>query len=221
MTLAVFTVTVLFSRIELTIGARIGYYIRVLALQTAIPTLDELRSCLPAGQELRVESGQEPDWSQLVLSHATGPEIALIEKNPVIPGELGEEELNEFIEDVRDEKPESASKWLLQFLPRVRVIYAFQLLSGTEVKDGWDGVRSLQDRIWRRAGGILQADLEGFSNEDGFHILWQFVRDHDSQWNMAVLDANGKWIAFEMNLGNAKHKEAFLNGHVPKGVKLL
>jgi hypothetical protein len=198
-----------------------GYYIRVLALETAIPTLDDLKPCLPAGQELRVESGQQSDWSQLVLSHKTGQEIALIERNPVIPGELGEEELTEFIEDVSDEKPESAARWLRQFLPQVKVIYAFQLLSGTEVNDGWDGVRGLQGCIWSKLGGILQADLEGFSNEDGYHILWQFIRDHDGPWKMAVLDEGGKWIAFEMNLGNAKHKDEFLAGRVPEGVKLL
>ena len=56
----------------------------------------------------------------------------------------------------------------------MKVIYAFQLLSGTEVNDGWDGVHFLRGRIWRELGGILQADLEGFSNEDGYHILWQF-----------------------------------------------
>jgi len=199
----------------------LGYYIRVLALDTAIPTLDELNPSLPAGQELRVEAGEESDWSQLLLSHNSAQEIALIERNPVIPGELGEEELSEFIENVREEKPESASKWLFQFLPRVEVIYAFRLLSGTEINDGWDGVHSLRGRIWRKLGGILQADLEGFSNEDGYHILWQFIRDHDGPWKMTVLDAKGKWVAFEMNLGNAKHKEAFLSGRVPEGVKLL
>jgi hypothetical protein len=198
-----------------------GYYIRVLALRTAIPTLDELKPCVPAGQELRVESGQESDWSQLVLSHKTGQEIALIERNPVIPGELGEEELNEFMENVKDEKPESSAKWLLQFLPRVKVIYAFQVLNGAEVNDGWDGLHTLQGLIWGKLGGILQADQEGFSNEDGHHILWQFMRDHNGPWKMAVLDANGKWIAFEMNLGNAEHKEAFLAGRVPERVKLL
>jgi hypothetical protein len=196
-----------------------GYYVRVLALKATIPSLDEMKSCLPHGQELRAESGEESDWSQLILSHKTGQEIALIERNPVIPGELGEEELNEFIENVNGEKPESAAAWLLQYLPRVKVIYAFQILGGTEVENGWDGVDSLRRWIKKKMGGILQADQEGFSNEAGYHILWQFNRDHDCLWTMAVHDADGKWIAFEMNLGNPNHKEAFLDGRVPEGVK--
>jgi hypothetical protein len=198
-----------------------GYYIRILALQDAIPSLSELRACLVSGQELRLESGEESDWSQLILAHKTGQEIALIERNPVIPGKLGEEELNEFIEDVKGEKPESAANWLLQFLPRVRAIYAFQVLSGADTDEGWDGVRSLQGCIWGKLGGILQADLEGFSNEDGYHILWQFVNDHDGPWKMAVIDSSGGWIAFEMNLGNPNHKDAFLRGQVPEGAKLI
>jgi hypothetical protein len=198
-----------------------GYYIRVLALEETIPSLGDLKACLPPSQELRIESGEESDWSQLLLAHKTGREIAVIGRNPVIPGELGEEELNEFIENVKGEKPESAAKWLLQFLPRVRVIYAFQVLSGADVDKGWDGVRSLQGCLWGKLGGILQADLEGFSNEDGYHILWQFNRDHDGPWNMAVLDSNGRWIAFEMDLGNPNHKEVFLSGRVPEGVKLI
>jgi len=145
----------------------------------------------------------------------------VIERNPVLPGELGEEELNEFIQEAGNGKPESAARWLVQFLPKVRVIYAFQLLSGTEEDKGWDGVDALRNHLWNELGGILQADLEGFSNEQGFQILCQFNRDHSGPWKMAVLNADGEWVAFEIDLGNAKHKESFLRGQVPEGAKLL
>jgi hypothetical protein len=153
-----------------------GYYIRALAIGSAVPPLAELRRCVPRAQELQLESGEEDDWSQLILRHKAGDEIAVIERDPVTPGELGEDELNEFIGDVSDEKSESAAKWLVQFLPRVKVIYAFQVLSGADANNGWEGIRSLQDYIWQKFGGILQADLEGFSNENGHHMLWQFVK---------------------------------------------
>ncbi len=203
------------------IRVRMGYYVRVLALKTDPPSLEELRISLPEGQELQLETGEETEWSQSILRHKTGEEIALIERNPVLPGELGEEELNEFIEDVKGEKPDSAAKWLGQFFPRVKTIYAFQLLSGTDIKNGWDGVSSLQGCIRQKMGGILQADLEGFSNEHGHQILWQFISDHDGPWEMTVLDAEGKWIAFEMDLRNPTRKQAFLDGRVPEGVKRL
>ena len=198
-----------------------GYYIRVLALETRVPPLRELRRHLPTSQELSLADGEESTWSELLLQHKGGNEIAVIERNPVLPGELGEEELNEFIQEAGNGKPESAARWLVQFLPKVRVIYAFQLLSGTEEDKGWDGVDALRNHLWNELGGILQADLEGFSNEQGFQILWQFNRDHSGPWKMAVLNADGEWVAFEMDLGNAKHKESFLRGQVPEGAKLL
>ena len=158
-----------------------GYYIRILALKTDTSPLADLRSHLPAGQELEVEVGEATEWSQLVLRHQGGSKIALIERNPVIPGKLGQAELNEFIQDTPGEKPESAATWLAQFLPRVKVIYAFQLLSGTETSNGWDGVDALRAMIWKKMGGIVRTDQEGISNEAGHQILWQFTSDHDAQ----------------------------------------
>jgi hypothetical protein len=62
------------------------------------------------------------------------------------------------------------------------------LLSGTDIKGGRDAVHALQSCIWNQIGGILQANLEGFSNEQGQHILWQFNEDVDGEGDVAVLD---------------------------------
>lgn len=118
-------------------------------------------------------------------------------------------------------RPESAARWLERYLPRVKAIYAFQLLSGADFQGGWAAVHALQSCIWRKRGGILQADGEGFSNEDGYQILWQFADTADGAWNMAVLDKGGIWIPFEMNLGDPEQRTAFLEGRVPEGAKLL
>jgi hypothetical protein len=67
---------------------------------------------------------------------------------------------------------------------------------------GLESVRS--GRLWNKSGGILQADTEGFSHEDGYHILWQFERDHDSAWAMAVLNEHGDWEAFEIETQQPK-----------------
>jgi hypothetical protein len=34
---------------------------------------------------------------------------------------------------------------------------------------------------------------------------------------MAILK-QGKWVSFEMDLGNAQHRKAFLKGEVPTGI---
>jgi hypothetical protein len=167
------------------------------------------------------KQNNDQGWMQLVLRNSGGAEIALVERNPVFPGELGEEELAELIEEIKEEKPFSAARWLEQYLPRVKVIYAFQILGGAYVNDGWEAVHALQAFIWTKCGGILQADGEGFSNEDGYCILWQFSEEVTGSWNMAVLNEAEQWIRFEMNLGNRQQRVAFLEGRLPKGVTIL
>lgn len=198
-----------------------GYRIRILALSDEPLTVEELRAHLPSGQELTIESEDTQRWSQLVLRHIRGSEIALIERDAVLPGELGEAEIQEYLEEIEGEKPSSAAKWLSAFLTRVKVIYALQVLHGAEEKDGWAGIHFVQGAIWRRLGGILQADGEGFSNENDHHILWQFDGNPTGNWKMAVLDERGSWKAFEMRLGGPRHKQSLLEGKVPAGARLI
>lgn len=196
-----------------------GYYIRVLGIRDVPLSIETLRACLPEkpAVEINEEGSNRSGWSQLILRHNDGTEIAIVERNPVVPGELGAEEIGEFIDEVQDARPASASRWLADYLPSVAVIYAFQLLGGTDVRDGWNAVHALRSYIWKQVGGISQADLEGFSNEQGQHILWQFSETVEGEWDMAVLDSDGKWVAFTMDLGNPEQRRAFLDGTVPAG----
>jgi hypothetical protein len=198
-----------------------GYRIRVLALKDDPIPVEVLRAQLPAGQELDVESEEASRWSQLVLKHKAGPEIALIERDQVVPGQLGAEELQEYLAEIQGEKPEPAVRWLTEFLPRVKVIYALQILRGADEAKGWSGVHCVQRKIWQLLGGILQADGEGFTNESGHHILWQFDGNPTGAWQMAVLEGQNKWRAFEMRLEDPRQKRAFLEGRVPEGAKPL
>jgi hypothetical protein len=195
-----------------------GYYIRIFGKRLDTITLDELRQVSQPAVLSSEEAGEE--WTQLTLSHKSGQEIAIVEKNPVAERQLGAEELQEFIDEVVDYKPESAAIWLQQYLSNVKVIYAFQLLGGTDVDDGWTPLHSLYNAVWRRAGGILQADGEGFSDEEGYWILWQFGDGVKGKHRMGVLK-DGRWVHFEMDLGNQERRTAFLSGQVPNGAKVL
>jgi hypothetical protein len=197
----------------------LGYYIRVLGTNPREVPLQSLRaSASPAVFD--ADDDGSGGWQNIVLRHEDGTEIAEIERNLVVDGDLGAEELQEFIEEVPLCQPESAARWLKDYLSRVKVIYAFRLLSGTDVNDGWSRLHSVYNAVWQAAGGILQSDGEGFSNEAGYTILWQFSETATGSWNVGVL-SDGRWVYFEMDLGNSEHREAFLQGMVPAGVRLL
>jgi hypothetical protein len=195
----------------------VSYYTRVLSKDPEFPTLDELAEFLSGNHpdfKLSVEEGSEEEWETLLLSGAGELEVATLERNPVSEGSIGEDEVADFIEDTQDSKPESGVAWLHEFLTEVKTIYAFQHLQGSHTEEGGNALHALRNHLWERGDAILQADLEGFTNEDGHHIVWQFSDTVTGPWNMAVLQ-DATWYHFTMDLGDPDHREAFLNGEVP------
>lgn len=193
------------------------YYLRVLSTSADCVPLDSLRTDLEDHVLVEETSRQSDCWENLLLTHADGGEIAVIERNPVQPASAASEEIEEFATGIRDCMPTSAADWLLQYFQRVRCIYALQILSEVERDGGWDSVRAIQSTLWNFAPSILQADNEGFTNEDGYHILWQFRDSVDGAWWMGVLQA-GIWMHFQMDLSNIQHRQAFFQGTIPDGV---
>ena len=162
----------------------------------------------------------ETAWRQLIMAHPEGKDIAVLECDLVEPGSLAEEEIGAFLDDLTDAQPASAAAWLRSYLPRVKAIYGIQVVAGAEEGEGWDVVDTIRHALMTHAGGIIQADNEGFSNEEGYHILWQFGEDVEGSWWMAVLK-DGRWIKFEMDLGDPDHRAAFLAGEMPAGVEAV
>jgi len=199
-----------------------GYYVRVLSTSADCVSLSALQSTIKEDKlraTLSADQGVSDDWTQLILRHADDREIALIERNLVEEGSLGADELVEFADEIAECKPANAAKWLLNYFPGVRCIYAFQVLSGTYQKNGWEILGAVKNRIWSAAPSILQADNEGFSNEEGYHILWQFSDSVEGDWWMAVLH-DGQWNPFRMDLGNRNQRESFFRGQIPNDAKL-
>jgi hypothetical protein len=195
----------------------LSYYTRVLSKLEEFPPLDELAQFIRAehpGFKLTIESGVEEDWESLLLSSNDDVEVAVIERNPVADGSVGQDEIAEFIEDTHDCKPESGVQWLADYLAEVKTVYAFQHLQGSDIEDGGNALHALRSAIWERGDAIIQADGEGFTNEDGYHIVWQFSDSVSGPWNMAVLQEE-TWHHFRMDLGDPDHRDAFLRGEVP------
>jgi hypothetical protein len=200
-----------------------GYYTRVMSKQEDFPSFDELAKLISSEHphcKLTVEEGIDDAWDSLLLSGDGEVEIAVIERNPITEGSLGQDEIAEFIEDIQDCKPESGVAWLHEYLAEVKTIFAFQHLQGADSEEGSNALHALRTALWERGEAILQADLEGFTNEEGYHIVWQFSDTVSGPWNMAVLQ-EGSWRNFSMDLGDPEHREAFLEGEVPSDISSL
>lgn len=201
-----------------------GYYIRVLSRQSQPVAGTLLQQALESeGLRARVVMDGEDDdaWEALGLAHPDGTYFAAIERSVVAPGSLAEGEIQEFIDEVPSYGPSNAAEWLVRYLPSVQAIYAIQILGPADQGDGWAAIDLIKAVLWNAGGGILQADNEGFSNEDGYHILWQFSDDVEGPWHMAVLNEDGSWTRFKMDLGRKAHRSSFLEGRVPSGVTVL
>jgi len=194
-----------------------GYYTRVLATLEDCNSLALLSDALEESgsrASLEIGEGDAVDWDLLLLKHENGADIASIERNLVSEGSLAQEELREFTAELAEAKPASGARWLRTFFPRVRCVYTFQHLGGTRLKGGFEALTTVRNSIWSRGSAIFQADGEGFSNEEGYHILWQFADPVDGKWWVAVQE-KGKWTHFQMDLGNPEHRDAFCRGKVP------
>jgi hypothetical protein len=198
-----------------------GYYMRVLArTDKDIPISQIEQGLKSAGVDAQIEllEGNEFSWTQIVVNHPNGRHIVMVEKEP---SALAQEELDEFAKTIEEFEPKSAAKWLKAYFPKVRAVYIHQVLGGAYEDGGWAAIDAIIGEIRGTLGGIIHADVEGFSNEDGYHILWEFSDDVSGPWKMAVLDTDGNWIPFEMDLGNQEHRQAFCAGKVPDGAKRL
>lgn len=201
-----------------------GYYIRVLGTSDPDIHIDELIDALKAeGLSARPEfdPAEQPDkWTILDVVNDRGETLAQIERNPVTD-ELGNDELDEFREEITKYKPASAVKWLTGFFDKVKVIYAFQMLSAAFEDGNFEIISAIKRKMWNRTGGIFQADDEGFSNEDGYHILWQFSDNVTGEWQCAVRNWLGGWQRFTMDLGDPVQRQEFQNGKVPRKANRL
>src|SRR5688572_3363801 len=112
-----------------------GYYIRVLGTSDPDILINELidgltNEGLTANFEFDPKESADK-WTVVDVSNAKGDILIQIERNPVIDGELGKEEIEEFKDEIKDYKPSSAVKWLNKYFDNVTVIYAFQLLNAS------------------------------------------------------------------------------------------
>lgn len=201
-----------------------AYYIRILGTSDYEIHLDKIISLLKdngLSANFNIDKNEtEDNWSNIEILNLKGDSLMQI-VHSTIKEEIARKEIEEFKDEILECKPVSASKWLYKYLDKVKVIYAFHLFNASMKEENYPIIETIKSAIWSKVGGIFQADNEGFSNEDGYHILWQFSDDVTGEWNMAVKNFFGGWTNFTMDLGDETQRKEFLAGKVPKNSKKL
>jgi len=169
-------------------------------------------SCPASGLQADHRRRKREGWETLLLSGHDEVEVALIERQSGFRRLPRQDEVADFVEDTGDCQPEAASNGG-RIPAEVRPSMTFSTCRAPIRRKA--ATRSM--RCARTVGtrdAILQADGEGFTNEEGFHILWQFSDSVSGPWNMGVLQ-DGTWHHFKMDLGDPDHRAAFMAGEVP------
>lgn len=196
-----------------------AYFTRIFGVQDPNIAVAQLVEALQQ-KGLKAQFGIDPSeefdsWTILEVGNAAGVLLAQIERNPVVEGEFGKEELDEFMTELDGDLPKSAAKWLKESLKNTKVIYAFQLMAAANDDNGFDILAAIRQSIHASTGGVLQADGEGFFNENGDLIIWHFGEKVAGKLACAVLDGADIWVRFEMELGDPVQRKQFCNGQVP------
>jgi hypothetical protein len=170
-----------------------------------------------------IVQGTEADWQEVQLRWApddAGPDYPPEESFATVyrktgPAEVAEE-LASMLEDLEGVEPHTGAKWVAEYLRDVRTIYAFTPHGGDD--ETLAALRAVIIGIQNEADGLFYADLEGWSNQDHYQITWEFSdRHHEGEWWVAVLDENGEWRPYWIELSDPDDQRAFREGRVLEG----
>ncbi len=195
-----------------------SYDIRLFSQSTHAVSVLQLQSALDDCR-FEVLHGDDAVWTQLLVTSLYGDEICIVER---ASRRLMSKEIEALRDDLDDCCPRSAALWADAFIASSRVLYGCRYLSfglshvyaAVPSSVMW-AIQSIAD------SGIIHAEGQGFSNEDGYQITWEFSDRVQGPRQMAVLSDGGRWQPFEMDLGNDQQRAAFRAGDRPAGVELL
>ena len=197
-----------------------GNCIRILGtLDPDIHINDLVESLTAAGISAGIDfdlSESPSQWTILEISNENGELLAQLEREPVSEQSEGEKEIRYLKEIIDGRKPASAVKWLIKYFENVKVVYTFRLLDIAYDEENLEIIAIIKNCIWEKAGGILQADNEGFTNEEGYYILWQFPDEVSGECNCAIESKPGVWETFKIDLDDAIQRQEFKSGEVPR-----
>jgi hypothetical protein len=194
------------------------YDVRLVSLSNHSVSIAQLQS-LVDDCRLEVVEDDGCNWSQVLVTSLAGDEICMLGR----AGKRGmAREIDWLLDDLRDRQPRSSAIWAANYLRSARALYGCSYLSFGLSSAHASVPSSLMWAIQTIVGGgILHAEGQGFSNEDGYQITWEFSDKVAGHRQMAVLGSSGRWHTFEMDLADARHRDTFRMGECPFGVEML
>ena len=189
-----------------------SYFVRLLTPSLKVVPFTDLMLDV---ESVKLASGMADSWEKIEINNPEGSIVAILERKLVSPGSPAETTLAELKSSVDRSFPLSARQWIKQYLSRVKTVYSFELLTDNISQNSWPVLGRVQNLLKDAAGGIIQADNEGFYNENGDYILWQMYEGAAGTIPAAVLNENGEWATFSLRLKDKLAVDNFKQGIVP------
>jgi hypothetical protein len=179
---------------------------------------------LGEGQRAKVIAGTAKNWREIRVTYPDDSWSFDIVRFPVDKTGPGAQELDSLRGELAGDEfagvePAVNVQWVAQYLTRIKTLYQFRCPIGFSSQPAFELLQEIIDSF-RNEGpfGLLYAQFEGWSNENGQNITWEFDDVvTGGQW-MALRGENG-WSVFQVELGNRAHRRAFCAGKVPAGLE--
>jgi hypothetical protein len=189
-----------------------NYKVRLLTTSEEVIPFSHIRPLA----EQKLISGTDQLWERIEIYSSSENLLSILERDIIEPGSVGEATLKELSRKIQDKYPLNARQWLKNYFATVKVIYTFNIFPDRMTKKTWPILGGVQNFLKQSLNGIIQADNEGFYNEDGDYILWQMYDGATGSIPAANLNERGEWIPFSLRVDDEKAVELFKKGIVPK-----
>lgn len=190
-----------------------SYYVRLLTKSEEVVPFSEVKLQVA---EARLTSGTETNWDEIEILQEEGRLLAVLERTPV-SSDQGKTEIGEMMDKIRSASPANAREWIRRYLSGTKTIYRFQLYPDSiTAKADWQALGRVQNLIKDTLTGIIQADNEGYYNENGDYILWQMYPGAGGTIPAATLNERGEWISFTLKIDDVRAVERFKEGILPR-----
>lgn len=173
--------------------------------------------------EIETDEDERGEWTQMALYTEAGEAVVEMDKlargNSTFDDYIADV-VRRLLDDKEPVKPHSAVKWLCNYMTKVQTIYVLRPQQALYDEQGWEIFNEFWTNLKDLEQGIVHCQGEGFTNEQGAQITWEFPGGASGDWKMAVLDAEkDRWVEFTMDLANQEQRSLFLSGSLPGNLK--